>query len=127
MSIKDSLFTRYLNSKIKDTLIYTVQEKCTRIVDSALVNVRFNQLNKTRQNSFMLYFKKKRVDDRVKILMGDNTIPYNGFSFYKIDYDGAFPKDLIKAYNQINELNSESPRKKFKQERKVIDEKSSAK
>jgi hypothetical protein len=127
MSIKDSLFTSYLNRKIKDTLIYTVQEKCTRIVDSILVNTRFNQLNKERMNSFMLYFKKKGVENRVKILAGDNIVPYNGFSFYKLDYQGDFPEDLLKAYRQMNDLDSEVPRKKFKQDRKSIDERSGTK
>ena len=121
MSIKDSLFTIYLNNKVKDTLIFTAQEKCTRIVDSTVVNARFNKLNKERENSFMVYFKKKGVDNRVKILKGENTIPYNGFSFYKLDYDGDFPDYLIKAYKQMNDLNSEAPRKKFKQTRKSID------
>jgi hypothetical protein len=121
MSIKDSLFIRYLDNKIKDTLIYTVQEKCTRMVDSTFVINRFNQLNKERENSFMFYFKKKGVDTRVKILKGDNIVPYNGFSFYKLDYDGDFPDYLIKAYKQMNDLNSEAPRKKFKQERKSIE------
>jgi hypothetical protein len=127
MSIKDSLFNSYLNRKIKDTLIYTVQEKCTHIVDSAFVNIRFSQLNKERGNSFMLYFKKKGIDTRVKILKGDNTVPYDGFSSYKLDYDGGFPKDLIKAYNQMNDMDSEAPRKKFNLTRKSIVEKSSAK
>jgi hypothetical protein len=127
MSIKDSLFTSYLNRKIKDTLIYTVQEKCTHIVDSAFVNTRFNQLNKERGNSFMLYFKKKGVDTRVKILKGDNIVPYNGFSFYKLDYQGDFPEDLLKAYRKMNDLNNEVPRKKFKQERKSINEKAGTK
>lgn len=127
MSIKDSLFNSYLNRKIKDTLIYTVQEKCTHIVDSAFVNIRFSQLNKERENSFMLYFKKKGIDTRVKILKGDNTVPYDGFSSYKLDYDGGFPKDLIKAYNQMNDMDSEAPRKKFNLTRKSIVEKSSAK
>ncbi len=127
MSNKDSLFISYLNRKIKDTLIYTIQEKCTHIVDSAFVNIRFNQLNKERENSFMLYFKKKGIDTRVKILKGDNTVPYNGFSIYKLEYEGGFPKDLMNAYKQMNEMDSEAPRKKFKQERRAIDVKSSAK
>jgi hypothetical protein len=121
MSIKDSLFTRYLNSKIKDRLIFTVQEKCTRIVDSAFVNSRFNQLNKERENSFMNYFRKKKIDNRVIILKGDNIVPYNGFSFYKFDYNGDFPDYLIKAYRQMDDLNSEAPRKKFRQERNSIE------
>ncbi len=40
------------------------------------------------------------------------------FHIYKIDYKGEFPESLIKAYQKMNELNDEAPRKKFKQERK---------
>jgi hypothetical protein len=123
MSIKDSLFIHYLNNKIRDSLIYTVQGKCAGIIDSAFINVRFDQLNKERENAFLLYFKKRGVDNRVKILKGEQVVPYNGFSFYKIEYKGGFPEILIKAYNKMNELNSEAPRKKFKQERKSISKK----
>jgi hypothetical protein len=49
---------------------------------------------------------------------GENTIPYNGFSFYKITYKGDVPESLTKAYRKMNELNDEAPRKIFKKERK---------
>ena len=121
MSVKDSLFTLYLNKHEKDSLVFTVQEKCTSIIDSAFVNTKFDQLNKERENAFIHYFKIKGVDNRVKILKGENVIPYNGFSFYKIEYKGEFPEFLLKAYQKMNELNNEAPRKKFKQERNSID------
>lgn len=38
--------------------------------------------------------------------------------FYKIDYDGEYPKALLKAYEKIEELNDQPPRKKFKKDRK---------
>ena len=60
------------------------------------------------------------MDNRVKILKGEQVVPYNGFSFYKIEYKGEFPESLIKAYHNMNELNNEAPRKKFKQERNSI-------
>lgn len=126
MSVKDSLFVNYLNNKTKDTLIYTIQEKCTGIVDSILVNTRFNELNIKREKSFMRFFKKKGVDNRVKILKSVNGVPYNGFSFYKFDYEGGFPEYLTKAYLKMNNLNSEAPRKKFKEERRSIDKKSTS-
>ena len=47
-----------------------------------------------------------------------DVIPYNGFSFYKIDYNDKLPQSLIDAYHQMKELNNEAPRKKFKDERK---------
>jgi len=118
MSVKDSLFVHYLNKHINDSLEFTIQGKCTRIIDSTIINTRFEQLNKERENVFISYFKKREVEKRVKISTGENVIPYNGFSFYKIEYKEEFPEYLIKAYQQMNELNSEAPRKKFLQERK---------
>ena len=58
------------------------------------------------------------MEKRIKISTGENVIPYNGFSFYKIEYKGEFPESIIKAYRQMNELNDEAPRKKFQKERK---------
>jgi hypothetical protein len=46
-----------------------------------------------------------------------NTIPYNGFSFYRIEYKGELPEWLLLAYQEMNVLDEESPRKKFKEER----------
>ena len=37
MSIKDSLFVKYLNSKIKDPLLFTIQEKCAKFVDQNII------------------------------------------------------------------------------------------
>jgi hypothetical protein len=124
MSVKDSLFVHYLNRHIKDSLIFTIQEKCTRIIDSAFINGKFKQLNIERENAFISYFKKRELGKRVKISQGENVIPYNGFSFYKIEYKGEFPESLIKSYQLMNELNNEAPRKKFKQERKSVNKKS---
>ena len=66
----------------------------------------------------MLPFKNKAVEKRVKIHADETNIPYNGFSFYKITYNGELPESLIKANRKMNELNDEAPRKKYKKERK---------
>jgi hypothetical protein len=118
MSVKDSLFVIYLNRQIKDSLLFTIQEKCAVIIDSSLVNTKFNQLIKERETAVNSYFKKREVDKRIIISKNENVIPYNGFSHYKIDYPGDIPESLIKAYQEMNELNNEAPRKKYKQERK---------
>jgi hypothetical protein len=117
MSVKDSLFIHFLNKKVNDTMLFTVQGKCNRLVGSELVNIKFSQLNKSRADAFMLEFKKKGVDKRIKIYPGDNSIPYNGFSFYKIEYNNDYPEDLIKAYQQMEEYNDIPPRKMFEKER----------
>ena len=118
MSVKDSLFVHYLNKKVSGNMLFTIQEKCNKFIGSAIVNAKFKQLNKEREDAFVLDFKKKGVQNRVKIYTGENNIPYNGFSFYKIVYKGEIPKALLKAYRKMNELNDEAPRKKFKNDRK---------
>jgi len=117
MSVKNSSFVHYLDKQINDSLIFTIQEKCYRIIDSATINTKFAQLNKERENVFLSFFRRKEVRKRINISPGENVIPYNGFSFYKIEYKGELPKSLIKAYREMNELNAEAPRKKFKKER----------
>jgi hypothetical protein len=117
MSVKDSLFVDYLNHHLKDSLVFTIQEKCYSIIDSSHVNNQYAKLMQERKESFMANFKKYKVDDRVKISKTDVVVPYNGFSFYKIEYNGDYPEDLIKAYQKINELDNKAPRKKFKKER----------
>ena len=118
MSVKDSLFVHYLNKQVNDNSLFTIEDKCNKFVGSAMVNAKFDQLNKERKESFISPFKKKNVENRVKINLAESSIPYNGYSFYKIVYKGALPKALTKAYRKMNELNNEAPRKKFKQERK---------
>jgi len=102
MPVKDSLFVNYLNKQVHDSMLFTLQGKCNNFVGSAVINAKFEQLNKKREESFLLSFKKKAVENRVKIYAGENNIPYNGFSFYKIDFKGELPKSLIKAYQQMN-------------------------
>ncbi|HXB40757.1 MAG TPA: DUF748 domain-containing protein [Bacteroidia bacterium] len=118
ISSKDSVFVHYLNNHISTSMLFTIQEKCVRYVGSAIVSKKFNQLIKERENAFLFYFKKREVEKRVSILKEEHVIPYNGFSFYKIEYKNEFPDDLIKAYKRMNELNDETPRKKFKEERR---------
>jgi hypothetical protein len=118
MSVKDSLFVHYLNKKMNNNMMFTIQEKCNNFVGSAIINAKFKQLNKEREDAFMLDFKQKGMQNRVKMYTGENNIPYNGFSFYKIVFKGEIPEVLVKAYRKMNELNDEAPRKKFKNDRK---------
>lgn len=118
MSVKDSLFVNYLNKNISDHMLFTIQEKCERLIAPTIVNAQFNRLNKERKAAFIALFKEKGVENRVKIHSPENTIPYNGFSFYKIDYKGEIPRDLKKAYQEMNELDNEAPRKEFLKKRK---------
>ncbi|MBK5286806.1 MAG: hypothetical protein JJE25_15555 [Bacteroidia bacterium] len=90
------------------------------MVGPTLVNARFKQLNETRETAFRFCFKENDVQSRIKIEAAENTIPYNGFSFYKIEYKGELPKSLKKAYEKLQELNDEAPRKKYERKNKKI-------
>jgi hypothetical protein len=118
MSLKDSLFVHYLNKKPGNNMLFTNQEKCNNIVGSAIINSKFKKLNQDREDAFMFHFKDKALEKRVKMHAGEDHIPYNGFSYYKISYKGEIPASLTKAYRKMNELNDETPRKKFEKERK---------
>ena len=120
MSAKDAGFVKYINRQTHDSMLYTNQDKCIRLLGRSFIDARYRQLNKERENVFLSYFKDKKVDNRVRITAGTSVIPYNGFSFYKIDYKGVFPDDLVKANRTMNELNDEAPRNIFKKLRAKI-------
>lgn len=113
MSIKDSAFVHYLNQHLKDTLVFTVQGKCSFIVSNELVNTRYNQLQKAREIEFMRIFKEAGTDSRVKLGPPQTRIPRTGFSFMKVNYKGGLPKELEASYRELIELNQENPRKKY--------------
>jgi hypothetical protein len=118
MSVKDSVFVHYLEKHVNDSMLFTIQEKCKALVDSSVINAKLEWINKQRETAFMHYFKKKELEKRVEISTCENIIPYNGFSYYSIEYQGEFPESLTRAYKKMYEINDKAPRKKFEQERK---------
>jgi hypothetical protein len=89
-------------------------------VGTSLVNTKFSQLNKIRKDVFIAYFKEKGINSKVTFKLAQNNIPYDGFSFYKIEYKGELPDFLLKAYKQMDELNNQNPREKYIKDRKKI-------
>jgi hypothetical protein len=118
LSIRDKNFVNYIRRQIKDTLIFTMQEKCSRLVGSKDINRQLNQLEKNRIEVFDAFFKQQQVAERLKIEPQKSTIPFDGFSYFEIAYMGALPGELLTAYNKLKELNDESPRKKYLKEHK---------
>jgi hypothetical protein len=118
MSVKDPSFVHYLNKHNSNVMLFTIQEKCSKYVGAAFVDTKFRQLNKDRADAFLSPFRVKTLQTRVTMHTGQNETPYNGYSFYKIVYKGEIPDALLKAYQKMNELNGEAPRKKFEEERK---------
>ncbi|MCX6268325.1 MAG: DUF748 domain-containing protein [Bacteroidetes bacterium] len=118
MSVKDAMFVHYLNKLSADTMLHKIQDKCGNYIGSVLVSARFEQLSKERERAFMFQFRENDVEGQVKILKAENKTPYNGFSFFKITYNGPPPANVIKAHLKMNELNNKGPRKKYNGKRK---------
>ncbi|MBA3679849.1 MAG: DUF748 domain-containing protein [Bacteroidetes bacterium] len=120
MSIKDSTFFHYVTKYCNDGMLFTIQDKCERYIGKALVNKRYTQLLNTRKNAFLSVFKENGTANRVKIHANENSIPYNGFSFFKIAYKGEKPEILQEAYEEMDKLNDETPRSRYSDVRKKI-------
>ncbi|HBX50068.1 MAG TPA: hypothetical protein DEH02_03260 [Bacteroidales bacterium] len=120
MSVKDSVFVRFVTRYVGNTLLFTMQDKCQKFCGTMLVNSQFELLCKRRKNAFMLSFKEKKISRRIKIHIPESNTPYNGFSFYKIVYIGDIPEALIKAYHQMDKLDHKFARKKFEKKRMQI-------
>ncbi len=119
MSIRDKGFTRYLGQHVTDPLLFTLQEKCGRLISEKTIDQVLGQIEKKRKDALLSYFKKEGVEEgRVKMEGKKTAVPFDGFSYHEISYSGALPDQLLKAYQKMNELNYEQPRKKYLREHK---------
>jgi hypothetical protein len=115
MSIKDVAFMHLLKKGrgAGDTLMFTIQDKCNYYLTNNSVNSEYKKLVIGRDKAFREFFVKNGTADRVKFNSGNDSIPYNGFSCYKIIYHGPIPESLQRAYREMHELNNERPREKY--------------
>ncbi len=113
MRNKDSTFVRYLNRAIKDSMVFTVQEKCYLLVGNGNINKRYKQLEDARKQNVLSFFKESGTEKQVHFKEDHHVTPRNGFSFYKINYKGEVPETLKEAYEKLYEINNEPPRNKY--------------
>jgi hypothetical protein len=118
MSVKDRALVKYISKNLSDTVMFTIQEKCLNFVGSAVVNRSFNNLVNERKASFLSLFKENGTEKQVQMKANENTIPYNGFSYFKFDYPNGLDDKLHEAYDRMSELNNKGPRKKYLKQRK---------
>jgi hypothetical protein len=118
MSVKDSLFVNYLDKQTKDSLIFSIQDKCSKLISASEVEKKYKLLTASRKAYFLSFFTDEEQKKQIVFKEDHNTIPYNGFSFYKIEYKNEIPDYLKKAYEKLKELNDEAPRKEFEAKRK---------
>jgi Domain of Unknown Function (DUF748) len=117
MSIKEAAFMHALKrgKGAGDTLMFTIQDKCNYYVGgSNSIDSKYLYLVKERDRIFQEFFIKNGTADRVKIFSNHDSVPYNGFSYYKIIYHGNIPESLQRAYRNMVELNNDEPRAKYK-------------
>ncbi|MBL0102961.1 MAG: DUF748 domain-containing protein [Bacteroidetes bacterium] len=118
MSAKDSLFVNYLGKQSSDKLIFTIQDKCRTLIPQSQIDANYERLLGLRKTYFCDFFSPHALKNQIVFKAGNTTIPYNGFSFYKIEYVNELPESLTKAYEKLNQLNDEAPRKEFEDKRK---------
>ncbi|MGZ3862264.1 MAG: DUF748 domain-containing protein [Bacteroidia bacterium] len=112
MTVKDPEFVKFMNGHVASKEVFTVQEKCAQFVGNHIVTVKYNELIKKRKEAFLAGVDND-ISGRIKIHPHQDVVPYNGFSFFKINYKGNMPESLIKAYNKLQKLNEEAPRDKY--------------
>jgi len=117
MSIRNSLFLKFLDSQLNDSMLFTIQDKCRKLIGMTIINSKYNTNSKEREDAFLSEFKKKSVLKQVKIQSTVDDIPYNGYSYFKIIYKGEIPESLMRADEKMNQFNNTAPRKWFKKER----------
>jgi hypothetical protein len=121
MSNKDDGFMNYLTKFCKDSSLNTVQEKCYRFIGPEIVDEQYKLLLKKREQSFRSYFIANGTNKQVKFTASESSVPYNGFSFFKIKYNGEIPESLTDAYEKMEKLNEEAPRIRYFRLRKKED------
>lgn len=118
MDPKDANFIKYLRNNTKDNLVYTTQELCQRLIGAKLVEEQYNRLLVQREKVFLDYFRQNQVEKRVQVQKTEARVPFNGFSFYRVSYNGAIPPDLKEAFEELREFDNQKPRKKFQELRR---------
>ncbi|HEX2969124.1 MAG TPA: DUF748 domain-containing protein [Bacteroidales bacterium] len=113
INVRDKNFMKYLNSSIKNSELLTLPEKCYRLTGKDVVDNKYNDLMQKRREAFLESFRENKSIDRVDILEPVSRIPYNWFSFYDIRYKGDIPESLSKAFNDLYNINTEPPRRRF--------------
>lgn len=118
MSVKDPAFGKKLNSLVKGRLIFTVQDKCELYVEKEVVNKRYAALVEQREKLIKQFFTDNGTEKQLKFNANKSDIPFDGYSYFKINYKGDLPQELIEAYHKMDGFDSKPPRRKFWEERK---------
>lgn len=117
ITAKDGKFQAFLNARITDSLLFTTQHKSVNVVGEEVVNRQYNRLNQNRKRIFLSYFDESKTGKQVRFKPAVDTHPFNGFSLFKITYEGDKPEKLMDAYSEYDDLNDDFTREQFKKKR----------
>jgi hypothetical protein len=117
-SVKDSAFVKHLHTKIRDKMMFTMQERCVAYVGAKKINSKYEGLVKKREEVFRKYFNDAGLAEKMTMKSSITKVPFNGFSYYKISYNGEVPGEMREAFDKLYEFDSEWPREQFKEDRK---------
>ena len=120
MSIRDTAFLVCINANSHEVMAFSIQEKCQVYVSAALLNARFERLNRQRKEAFMAMIENKKILNQIRFSEVENVTPLNGFSFYRIIYKGDFPESFMNAYRRMNYINSSDDRKQYRNNRRKV-------
>jgi hypothetical protein len=120
MSIQDKGFRDYLHDNVDDRILFTAQHKASILIPQSKVNVIYNNLDEARRKAFMEIFIKNGVEKQVVFNKSRTIVPFNGFSYFDVHYSDSIPIFIHEAYDKMNELDSEKPRKKYSEIRESI-------
>jgi hypothetical protein len=102
-----------------DTLMFTIQDKCRYYVGKDAVNKIYARLLKDRDSQFRQYFIASGTSKQMTFHSGNDSVPYDGFSAYKIMYRGTVPPSLARAYESMDVFDNRRMRKKYADDLKL--------
>jgi hypothetical protein len=115
MSVKDlgPVLAKNLRKITRDTTMFTIHDKCHYFLGDNRVDRKYHQLIRARENSFRSFFTRNGTENQLKMHKSKSTIPFDGFSSFRIKYNGEIPKSLTESYEDMRELNKKPFRKKY--------------
>ena len=102
-----------LTTITRDTTMFTIHDRCNYFLGDNTVELSYLRLIAARERSLRSILIREGIDKQVTIHANESVIPYDGFSSYKIHYNGTLPKSLQDSYDKLSDLNSHTPRKKY--------------
>lgn len=103
MSVKDDGFLRALDKSIKGSnMMFTVQEKCYRWIDSSAVSAEYARIIDKRMKAVRVPLENAGAGKQVIVKQAKADIPRTGFSYYRISYSVDIPDKLRNALEKLD-------------------------